>query len=75
MGAMSAESERPVDGPAPEPGETTDEHAVDPHVVEAVESVENRFGAQGLEDLIALATEHLETARRAMDELAELAGE
>ena len=45
------------------------EHTVDPAVVEAVEAIENRFGVQGLEDLIALAQRHLTTARAALEEL------
>lgn len=46
------------------------DHTIDPAVTEAVQSVENRFGAQGLEDLIDVAQRHLTTAREALEELA-----
>lgn len=42
---------------------------VDPAVIEAVQSIENRFGAQGLEDLIDVAQRHLTSARAALEEL------
>ena len=51
------------------------QHSVDPAVTEAVQQIENRFGVQGLEDLIALAEQHLGTARAAMAELAQLEAE
>jgi len=47
------------------------EQSIDPVIVDAVQQVENRFGAQGLEDLITLAERHLATARAALEELAE----
>lgn len=43
---------------------------IEPEIAEAVQSVTNRFGARGLEDLIALAEEELEVARAAVRELA-----
>ena len=43
---------------------------VDPVISEAVETVSNRFGAQGLCDLIALAREELARAEAALKELA-----
>ena len=45
-------------------------HTVDPAVTEAVVAIENRFGVQGLEDLIDVAQRHLATARAAMEQLA-----
>lgn len=43
---------------------------IEPEIAEAVRSVANRYGARGLEDLIALAGEELVVARRALQELA-----
>lgn len=48
------------------------EHIIDPAVIEAVQAVANRFGAPGLEDLIAEATRELADARAALAELAEI---
>ncbi len=50
---------------------TTPAADVDPVIVDAVENVSNRFGVQGLCDLIALAREELSLAEAAMRELAE----
>ena len=44
----------------------------DPVITDAVENISNRFGAQGLEDLIALARVELEKARAALSELSDL---
>lgn len=49
----------------------SDQHVPDPHVVDVVEGVRDRFGAGGLRDLIALASRELEVAERALAELAE----
>ena len=46
---------------------------IEPEIAEAVQSVANRYGAGGLEDLIALAQEELVVARGALAELEELA--
>ena len=46
----------------------------DPVVVEAVENISNRFGAQGLSDLIALAREELSRAESAMRKLDDSTG-
>lgn len=48
---------------------------IEPEIVEAVLSVGNRYGASGLEDLIALAQEQLEVARAALAALEEIAAE
>ena len=42
---------------------------IDPVISDAVETVSNRFGAQGLCDLIALAREELARAEAALKEL------
>ena len=46
------------------------EHAIDPAILEAVQAVTNRFGAAGLEDLIAEAQRELAEARAALEQLA-----
>lgn len=45
--------------------------AIDPVITDAVRNISNRFGAQGLCDLIALAHEELAKAESALEELAE----
>ena len=47
---------------------------VDPVIVDAVENISNRFGAQGLCDLIALARDELARAEAALKELSTLDG-
>jgi hypothetical protein len=44
---------------------------LDPAIAEAVDGVTNRFGADGLEQLIAYAEESLADARAALDELSD----
>jgi hypothetical protein len=44
---------------------------VDPVIAEAVENISNRFGTQGLCDLIALARDELSRAEAALRGLAE----
>lgn len=44
---------------------------VDPVITDAVQNVSNRFGVQGLCDLIALAREELERAEEALEELSD----
>lgn len=48
---------------------TPEGHEVDPIIVEAVQSVANRFGTAGLADMIALAQEQLRSSEEAMEEL------
>lgn len=43
---------------------------IEPEIAEAVQSVANRYGARGLEDLIVLAEQELVATRRALEELA-----
>ena len=45
---------------------------VDPVIADAVENVSNRFGVQGLADLIALAREELARAEEAFKDLSGL---
>jgi hypothetical protein len=45
---------------------------VDPVITDAVENIANRFGAQGLCDLIAVARDELARAEAALKELSEL---
>ncbi len=49
---------------------TMNDRDIEPEIAEAVQSVANRYGARGLEDLIALAQEELEVAREAERKLA-----
>jgi hypothetical protein len=46
------------------------ERDFEPEIVDAVQHVANRYGAAGLEDLIALAQDELVVARKALEELA-----
>ena len=52
----------------------TDHALIDPVVVDAVANISNRFGAQGLCDLIALAREELARAEAALKDLSDLDG-
>jgi hypothetical protein len=45
------------------------EHPTDPAITEAVQQIANRFGAEGLEEMIAAATEQLARTRAAYTEL------
>jgi hypothetical protein len=49
------------------------EHAaeLDPAIAEAVDGVTNRFGAEGLEQMIAYAEKSLTEARAALEQLAD----
>ena len=55
-------------------GHPTPSDEVDHLIVEAVANVSNRFGAQGLCDLIALAREELGRAEAALKQLSDLDG-
>jgi hypothetical protein len=71
MSAMSSSDsiDAPADPPErPEPIASTD---IDPAIAEAVDTVGNRFGAQGLEQMIGYAEDALSVARKALDQLAE----
>jgi hypothetical protein len=59
----------PTDNPEhPEAVAPTD---IDPAIAEAVDGVGNRFGAQGLEQMIAYAEDALSAAQAALDALAQ----
>jgi len=45
------------------------EHTIDPAILEAVQSVANRFGVAGLEELIVHANAELEIAKKAYAQL------
>ncbi len=60
----------PTDVPS-QPEESAPE--VDPAIEEAVDGVTNRFGAEGLEQMIAYAEKSLATARAALEALADSA--
>jgi hypothetical protein len=62
-----------IDAPTdtPDPPEHSVPDDVDPAIEEAVDGVTNRFGAQGLEQMIAYAEKSLATARAALAELAD----
>lgn len=49
----------------------SEQQQVDPVIVDAVEHISNRFGTQGLADLIALARDELQRAEEALRGLAE----
>jgi len=61
-----------IDAPSDIPDQP--EHAVpavDPAIEDAVDGVTNRFGAEGLEQMIAYAERSLTEARAALEELAD----
>jgi hypothetical protein len=47
----------------------TDSHQIDPVIIDYVTHTANRFGVQGLEDMIALAQEQLAVARESLKDL------
>lgn len=51
---------------------SSEQHQVDSVITDAVENISNRFGAQGLCDLIAVAREELARAEAALRELQQL---
>ncbi|MGZ5415942.1 MAG: hypothetical protein ACXWDI_02075 [Nocardioides sp.] len=51
---------------------TSEQQNIDPVITDAVENISNRFGAQGLCDLIAVARDELARAEAALKELADL---
>ena len=64
-----------IDAPSDLPEQP--EHAatgLDPAIAEAVDGVTNRFGAEGLEQMIAYAESSLTTARAALEQLADESG-
>jgi hypothetical protein len=66
--SIDAPDDPPADAQHPEPTVSPD---IDPAIAEAVDGVGNRFGAQGLEQMIAYAEEALSEARAALQRLAD----
>jgi len=67
MAAMSSSDS--IDAPSDIPEQPEHLAVVDPAIEEAVDGVTNRFGAEGLEQMIAYAEQSLTAARAALDEL------
>lgn len=59
-----------IDAPSAIPDQPEHSADLDPAIAEAVDGVTNRFGADGLEQMIAYAEKSLAEARAALDELA-----
>ncbi len=55
--------------------DSRDAHELDPVIAEAVDGVTNRFGAEGLEQMIGYAEKRLAEALAALAELADAADE
>jgi hypothetical protein len=70
---MSSSDSIDVPPDVPYQPEHTVNDALDPLIAEAVDGVTNRFGAEGLEQMITYAESALADARRALQELAEAA--
>jgi len=58
-----------IDAPSDIPEQPEHSADVDPAIAEAVDGVTNRFGAEGLEQMIAYAETSLATARAALEQL------
>jgi len=67
MDAMSSSDS--IDAPDDIPVQPEHSADLDPAIAEAVDGVTNRFGAEGLEQMIAYAEASLTTARAALAEL------
>jgi hypothetical protein len=59
-----------IDAPDDIPVQPEHSADLDPAIAEAVDGVTNRFGAEGLEQMIAYAESSLSDARAALDQLA-----
>jgi hypothetical protein len=68
MGAMSSSDS--IDAPTSVPDQPEHVSDLDPAIAEAVDGVTNRFGAEGLEQMIAYAEKSLTDARAALAKLA-----
>ena len=62
-----------IDAPAEIHDQPDHPAELDPVIAEAVDGVTNRFGAEGLEQMIAYAEKSLAEARAALDALADTA--
>jgi hypothetical protein len=69
MGAMSSSDS--IDAPTDTPDQPEHPSDLDPAIGEAVDGVTNRFGAEGLEQMIAYAEQRLAEARAALAALAD----
>jgi hypothetical protein len=67
MAAMSSDSIDASTALPDQPEHVTED--IDPAIAEAVDGVTNRFGAEGLEQMIAYAEESLTAARAALAQL------
>jgi hypothetical protein len=67
VGMSSSDS---TDDPTDIPGQPERASELDPVIAEAVDGVTNRFGAEGLEQMIEYAEASLAEARAALEELA-----
>jgi hypothetical protein len=70
---VSMSSSDSIDAPTdtPDDQEPSASTGIDPAIAEAVDGVGNRFGAQGLEQMIGYAEKALADARAALAELAD----
>jgi hypothetical protein len=70
---VSMSSSDSIDAPTdtPEDEQPSSSAGIDPAIAEAVDGVGNRFGAQGLEQMIGYAERALADARAALAELAD----
>ena len=62
-----------TDDPTDIPDQPERASELDPVIAEAVDGVTNRFGAEGLEQMIAYAQTSLTTARAALQQLSDAA--
>ncbi|HET9841431.1 MAG TPA: hypothetical protein VFQ01_05440 [Nocardioides sp.] len=60
-----------IDAPTDIPDQPEHSSELDPAIADAVDGVTNRFGAEGLEQMIAYAQKSLDEARAALEELGE----
>ena len=58
-----------IDAPSDIPDQPEHSSDLDPAIAEAVDGVTNRFGADGLEQMIAYAEKSLTEARAALEEI------
>jgi hypothetical protein len=64
-----------IDAPTEPPHQPEHAGQLDPAIAEAVDGVTNRFGAEGLEQMIAYAEQALADARAALEQLGDATGE
>jgi hypothetical protein len=69
MGTMSSSDS--IDAPSTLPDQPEHLSDLDPAIADAVDGVTNRFGAEGLEQMLGYAEKRLAEARAALDELAD----